>query len=324
MYFDWINLLESYLDNPAEAFSVFLLGDKGTGKTSSITRIAESKEKKIVTANCASFSDDSMAESQLFGYTKGAFTGANKDTNGLFHEANGGILFLDEIHHLSKRVQAKLMTALQTEPKGSKHQGKFKIRRLGATESNYISFRPVFASNIDIDKIKEILLPDFFDRVSQLIMKIPSIQEQNLDTYKEFKAVWENMDFKTENETPKIKKFKDWLKTIDLPGNYRTLQTIAINWHQARLIIANKKVEEEESKVFEFVKEQFNKYLNTKTTITEQPKYNFKKNVSKRQLEYEYKLALYNWALSDEGYGTHKLAIEGLKISRLNKPSKNF
>lgn len=325
MIFDWKITLESYLENPGETFSIFLLGDKGTGKTSTITRIAESKEKKVVTANCASFSDDSMAESQLFGYKKGAFTGANNNTYGLFQKAKDGILFLDEIHHLSKRVQAKLMTALQTEPKGSKNQGKFKIRMLGATEPCYISFRPVFATNLHIDEIKEILLPDFFDRISQLIVKIPSIQEQNLDVYKEFKTVWMDMDFQKEKEIPKIKKFKDWLKIIDLPGNYRTLQTISINWHQARLIMANKKEQkDQESKAFEFVKEQFDKYLGVESIQTEKSNFNFRKNVSKKQLEYEYKLALYSWALSVEGYGTHKLAIEGLQISRLNKPNSNF
>lgn len=325
MNFDWKNLLKSYLNNPSSAFSVLILGEKGVGKTSQLTLLGKELKKKVFSANCASFSDDSMAESQLFGYTKGAFTGANKDTNGLFHEAKGGILFLDEIHHLSKRVQAKLMTALQTEPKGSEHQGKFKIRRLGATEADYISFRPVFASNLKIKDLKKKLLPDFYDRISQLIVEIPSIHEQQLNVYEEFKKVWMDMDFQKENEIPKIKKFKDWLRIIDLPGNYRTLQTIAINWHQARLIMANKKEQKDQaSKAFEFVKEQFDKYLSVESIRTEKSNFNFRKNVSKKQLEYEYKLALYKWALSVEGYGKHKLAIEGLKISRLNKPNSNF
>jgi transcriptional regulator with PAS, ATPase and Fis domain len=67
-----------------------------------------------------------MAESELFGYEKGAFTGALKEgKSGLFADANGGILFLDEIHNLSKSVQAKLMTAIQTDRENNMHIRKF-------------------------------------------------------------------------------------------------------------------------------------------------------------------------------------------------------
>ncbi len=95
-----------------QGFSILLLGERGTGKS----RIVHDKSNHhLVAVDCAAFEDDSKAEAELFGYEKGAFTGADKTKNGLFHEAKNGILFLDEVHNLSKRVQAKLMKALQTD-----------------------------------------------------------------------------------------------------------------------------------------------------------------------------------------------------------------
>lgn len=330
MNFNWKHTLESYLRNPAEVFSILILGERGTGKTSFITKSGETMCKEVVHVNCASFSDETMALSQLFGYMKGAFTGAVEETKGYFQEANGNILFLDEIHHLSPLVQAKMMTALQTEPKGTKNQGKYKISKVGSTKSEYISFRPIFATNRDIASLREKLEPDFFDRISQLIVEIPSIREQKLDIYREFEDVWKAMDFQKENKIPAYNDFKNWLKKLELHGNYRTLQTIAINWHQARLMLKNEQKGqiEKEKDAFEFVKSQYKKYLNVGLTESKPSNYNFRKNVSKKQMEYEYQEALYNWALSDKGYGSgygaNKILIEGMKISRLNKPKKKF
>ena len=94
-------------------FSILILGERGIGKT----RLAEkySSNQNIVSINCASFTNNLIAESILFGHKKGAFTDAKEDKKGVFEEADGGILFLDEIHHLDKEIQAKLMKAMQTD-----------------------------------------------------------------------------------------------------------------------------------------------------------------------------------------------------------------
>lgn len=314
---DTQNILKSFLLNPGR-FSVLILGERGTGKTRWVKQIAQDDlKKKIVTANCAAFSDDTMAESELFGHVKGAFTDAITDKKGLFQEANGGILFLDEVHNLSSRVQGKLMTALQTESSG-KNKGKFCIRRLGDNQANFVAVQPVFATNLQLNEFKNKILPDFFDRISQLITRIPTIQEGNLELFKIFRTVWDELQFRQYAQCPDSNMFKTWLRQIPLEGNYRTLQNIAINWHQGRLLYAGKN----EEAVFEFVRKQFKTFYYGNSLTTEGMTYNFRKGISKKQLQKEYQIALYDWAISENGYGNKVLAEIGLSHSRLADPRK--
>jgi transcriptional regulator with AAA-type ATPase domain len=260
----------------------------------------------------------------LFGHKQGSFTGAIKDNDGLFKKAANQILFLDEVHNLSLRVQEKLMTALQTENSGV-NKGKFCFRRLGDSEESYVEFRPVFASNLKIVELKKKIMPDLYDRISQLVVEFPSIHESKLDLKMEFKNVWTEMDFKEYPIPPHSELFVKWLKRISLEGNYRTLQSIAINWHQGRLIEYEKKgvnFPEKEDEVFDFVRKQFSKFHAGNITITKNAAYNFRKGVSKKQMEKEYQIALYDWALSKDGYGNPTEAQKGLNHSRLSNPNK--
>ncbi len=318
-------LLEYYLRNPAPAFSVLILGERGTGKTRWVKELSREKlNKKMVIANCASFSDDTLAESILFGYKKGAFTGAENDHKGLFHEANGNVLFFDEVHNLLFRTQEKLMTALQTESTGS-NKGKFMFRRLGDVENEFTTFRPIFASNLSLVELKKKLLPDFYDRISQLVVQAPSIHDADFDIYEEFKSVWNSMQFEKHNAYPAINEFRKWLKLIRLPGNYRSLEILAINWHQGRIIFGS-----DEKKVFDFVKSQFEKYYSGSNQITRESNFNFRVGVSKKELEAEYEYAMLKWAFSEEGYGEKETDVQkGLKCTsrlkakfdKLNKKS---
>lgn len=302
--------LNYFLSNPGR-FSILIIGERGVGKTKLIQELSEGKEK-VTVANCASFSDDTMAESELFGHRKGAFTGANEAKKGLFEEANGGVLFLDEVHNLSKRVQEKLMTALQTESSGE-NRGKFSIRRLGETITHPVAARPVFASNLTIDELKKKLLPDLYDRISQLVLEIPSIHQSKLNLKEEFSKVWKGMAFEKENKIPELKSFYTWLNKIKLEGNYRTLQSIAINWHQGRLM----KLESEEN-VFEFVKTQIQKFHSSTSLENKTFKYNFRKGVKKTEMEKEYRKALYVWAKENYLGLTDKEIAKELVISRLD------
>jgi hypothetical protein len=101
---------------PTEA-TVLLEGPTGAGKelfAQSIHYASRRREKPFVAVNCSAFPSD-LLESELFGYKKGAFTGANTDKKGLFEEANGGTLFLDEIGELAGEAQAKLLRALESQ-----------------------------------------------------------------------------------------------------------------------------------------------------------------------------------------------------------------
>jgi len=313
-----LELLEHYLRNPGKIFSILILGERGTGKTRWVKEIAKEKLKKeVVVANCASFSDDTMAESELFGHKKGSFTGAFADSDGLFKEAANQILFFDEVHNLSLRVQEKLMTALQTEGSGT-HKGKFCIRRLGDSKESYIELRPIFASNLKLSELKKKILPDLYDRISQLVLEIPSIHKSGLKVYDEFRKVWEEMQFQKFNRVPQSKGFRDWLSRISLEGNYRTLQSIAINWHQGRLIHG----ENMEIEVFEFVKSHFEKYYSSVAVAPQSATYNFRKGVSMKEMEKEYEIAMLSWAFSEDGYGSKQKDVqEGLKTTtRIKNP----
>ena len=314
-----IELLEHYLKNPGR-FSVLILGERGIGKTKWVKQIAEEKlEIEPVTANCASFSDDTMAESELFGHTKGAFTGAIGEKQGLFKEADNGILFLDEVHTLSPRVQEKVMTALQTQSSG-KNQGKFCIRRLGDNKTTYVAVRPVFASNLKLSELKKKILPDLYDRISQLVVEIPSIHESGLDIQKEFRNVWEAMHFKQLNDVPQSPTFSKWIKRIPLEGNYRTLQSIAINWHQGRLMFGK----DNEHEVFGFVKKHFENYHSSVAVAPQFATYNFRRGVTMKEMEKDYELAMLRWAFSEDGYGSVQKDVQaGLKTTtRIQDPTK--
>lgn len=148
-------LMKLYLDT---GFSILLLGERGIGKTHLANQETvlqkegkKSAQGRFISANCASFAEDTMAESELFGYVKGAYTDASKDTDGLIKSAENGILFLDEIHSLSTRVQAKLMTALQTDDDNN-----LTIRKLGSTKTEKVKkVKLVFASNKTIDELRK-------------------------------------------------------------------------------------------------------------------------------------------------------------------------
>lgn len=304
---EFINQLESYLSNPGR-FSVLILGERGVGKTK---WVQDKCKEKLVIANCASFADDTMAESELFGYKKGAFTGANEDKNGLFKEADNGSLFFDEVHNLTPKVQEKLMTSLQTEGEGD-NKGKFRIRKLGETKSDYVTVRPIFASNLPLKKLREKLMPDLYDRISQLVIEIPSIQESNIDLKKAFEGVWEGMQFVEYPKLPQLLEFEKWLKKMHLEGNYRTLQNMAINWHQGRLMKLN------EDEVFTFVKKQIEHFHKTDVEPKLKIKFNFQKGKLKTEMEKEYRKAMYGWAKENYQGLTDKEIATTLGFSRLD------
>ncbi|MCC5946591.1 MAG: sigma 54-interacting transcriptional regulator, partial [Bernardetiaceae bacterium] len=284
-------------------FTILLLGERGIGKS----RLAEEKKlsQKFVAANCASFDDDSKAEAELFGYEKGAFTGSKKEgSDGLFQEANGGILFLDEIHHLSKRVQGKLMKALQTD-----EQNHFKIRKMGGTTEQKIMCKVVFASNRTIDELRhEFLYEDFFDRISQQVIQIPPLRETPEDREADWKNIWQQMKFTRTQNPPEEPQLVEWLRMQPLYGNYRDLQKIAIYYHNylnfsQELKILLKK-NQDINTAFDYTKQEFEK-LNSPTA--EQQHY-FSKEKSIKTMQEEFKRDLAQWAHRE--FGTDRAASE--------------
>jgi transcriptional regulator with AAA-type ATPase domain len=275
-------------------FSILILGERGTGKSHLIEEYKS--EKKIVSANCAAFDSDSKAESELFGYKKGAFTGAQSDKDGLFHEAaNGGILFLDEVHQLSKAVQGKLMKALQTD-----QHNYFHIRRMGALKEEPIRCTVIFASNKSLKELREEhLLPDFYDRIAQNIVELPSLRDTPEDRLADWKRIWKQLRFV--DEAPQYDAFLEWLEKEPLPGNYRDLQRIAIWWKSFDDFEEDLKELLEKKGVhtpFEYVKHEAQKQV---TDLQEESASYFSLKKTIKEMEQHFKKDLAQWLNSKFG-----------------------
>lgn len=302
--------LETFFNNPGR-FSVLVLGARGIGKSRVVNEVGKKVRSHAPTYfNCASVEGDTMALSELFGHKKGAFTGAVSDKSGLFHEANrSGMLFFDEIHNLNKRVQEKLMTALQTvEHKAER--GWYRFRRVGSDKEEFARFQPVFASNKPVHQLEKKLLPDFFDRINQLSLYLPSLQEQGVKPSSAFATVWKNMLFK-QSLPADATGFNAWLDNLPLSGNYRDLEKIAILLQQALL--------NNDKDPLGYAKRRFERFHRTSGSAPSASAYNFRRGMTLAKMEYEYRVALHRWALSPEGYGSVKGAQEGLKYAKLSQ-----
>jgi len=155
--------------------TVLLLGETGTGKELFAKFIRErSKRKKrpYIKVNCAEL-PEATAESELFGHERGAFTGASQLKLGLMEAAEGGILFLDELPHLRREVQAKLLRAADQKT----------IKRMGGTREIKVDVRLIFGTNKDLRKMESEgqFLPDLRYRIGQSRITIPPLRERKTD-----------------------------------------------------------------------------------------------------------------------------------------------
>jgi two-component system NtrC family response regulator len=155
--------------------TVLLLGESGTGKevfARAIHNLSERKKQRFVAINCASIPEN-LLESELFGYEKGAFTGAVKQTIGKIEHANGGTLFLDEAGDLPPPLQAKLLRFLQERI----------VERLGGRKEIEVDVRVICATNQDLPQlIKEgRFREDLYYRFNEITIDIPPLREREGD-----------------------------------------------------------------------------------------------------------------------------------------------
>jgi two-component system NtrC family response regulator len=159
---------------PSEA-TTLILGESGTGKelfAQALHRLSPRKNKPFVALNCAAIPEN-LLESELFGYEKGAFTGAVKQTKGKIETANGGTLFLDEIGDMPMPLQAKMLRFLQERV----------IERLGGRETIEVDVRIVCATHRNLDQlIKEGgFREDLYFRISEIVIDVPPLREREND-----------------------------------------------------------------------------------------------------------------------------------------------
>jgi transcriptional regulator with AAA-type ATPase domain len=297
--------METFLKS---GFSILLIGERGIGKS----KIAsEAKERlkildktvqgEIIEANCASFANDTMAESALFGYVKGAFTDAKEDKKGLIESAENGILFLDEIHHLTKPVQARLMKALQTDD-----LNRLSIRRVGASKEIKVKdVRLIFATNKSVAELRNELLPDFYDRIVQHVVNIPSLNETVEDRLTDWERVWKGLKFK--GDAPKELEFVKWLKHLPLYGNFRDLQKIAMYYNAFNQFDGDTKKMLNETSAFQYAKNEFEKYHSPVVQLGKE-KFNFNIKQTTKEMIADYLFELQDWAVSK--FAGRKAAIE--------------
>jgi DNA-binding NtrC family response regulator len=164
------------IENIAKFFtSVLITGETGTGKdlvARAIRALCETKNRRLVVCDCSSI-PETLFESELFGYVRGAFTGADRTKKGLFEEARDGVIFLDEIGEIPLPVQAKLLRVIENR----------QFRPLGSNEIKYVDVRVIAATNRDLTACikSKTFRDDLFHRLNRVEIHIPPLRERRDD-----------------------------------------------------------------------------------------------------------------------------------------------
>jgi len=167
-----LTLLSKVGDSTA---TILFMGETGTGKgllAQVVHEMSNRRDHPFVQVNCAALPEQ-LLESELFGYVHGAFTGATRDKAGLFEEAEGGTIFLDEIEKVPESVQAKLLHVLD----------RGEIRPVGATRSHSVDARVICATGCDLrERIKDgRFLEDLFYRLNDITVRVPTLRDRRED-----------------------------------------------------------------------------------------------------------------------------------------------
>ncbi|CAM4094253.1 sigma-54-dependent transcriptional regulator [Gillisia hiemivivida] len=229
-----IQIIERVKDNKA---TIFIKGESGTGKelvARAIHYHGKFSRAPFIVVNCGGIPEN-LLESELFGYTKGAFTGADKARDGFFQAANGGTIFLDEIGNASSAVQSRLLRVLQEK----------EVLKVGAQKPDKIDVRIISATNGDLKEMikKETFREDLFYRLTVVEIEVAALRERKED----IPLLVEKFLFKygVEYKDRFIKlsqEASDVLQRYDWPGNIRELENVI----QRAVIMCDKIIEIEQ------------------------------------------------------------------------------
>jgi PAS domain S-box-containing protein len=201
--------------------TVLIEGESGTGKelfATAVHNLSNRQDKPLIKVNCAAL-PETLLESELFGYKKGAFTDARKDKPGRFSQAHGGTIFLDEIGDMSKGTQVKLLRVLEQK----------EYEPLGSNKTEKVDVRIIAATNRDLMEMmhRREFREDLFFRINVIRLSIPPLRERREDIPLLLDHFIERINLKQSKQIKKVS--SSALKTLfdyDFPGNVRELENI--------------------------------------------------------------------------------------------------
>ena len=200
---------------------VMITGETGTGKelvARAIHNLSRRKNRQFVAINCGAF-PDTLLESELFGYEKGAFTGAVQSRGGKIELADGGTLFLDEIEAMAAPMQVKLLRVLQER----------EVERLGGNRKVRIDMRVIAATNVDLSLClaRGTLREDFYYRINVIPIQLPPLRERLEDLPLLIEHILSRHPVAMERNIRQVApKVLDQMLTYHWPGNIRELENI--------------------------------------------------------------------------------------------------
>jgi len=201
--------------------NILITGESGTGKeliARAIHKQSERRDKRFVAINCGGI-PETLMESELFGYKKGAFTGAASDKNGLFKDADGGTIFLDEIGELSTPIQVKILRAVQEKV----------FKPVGGNEDITVDMRIISATNkhLEDEVIEGRFREDLFYRLNVIEVKMPPLRERKGDLRALARHFLKKYSKESGKSVQKISAYAiDLLNKYDFPGNVRELENL--------------------------------------------------------------------------------------------------
>jgi two-component system, NtrC family, response regulator PilR len=199
--------------------TVLIYGESGTGKelvARAVHACSPRAAEPFVSINCGAF-PETLLESELFGYVKGAFTGASQNKRGLFEVASGGTIFLDEISEMSVSMQVKLLRVLQERT----------IRPVGGTQETPIDVRVIAATNKDLRQMvsANTFREDLYYRVSVIPIQVPSLRERREDVELLANHFLKKYANAAQKSILRIRpESLEALRSFDWPGNVRQLE----------------------------------------------------------------------------------------------------